>query len=88
MDGKDFDLEQVYDSQIAPLMEQIISVCKEHKMPMFATFFYKSDEEDDYTCTTNLFFDERPNNEKLRQLEPMMRRRPGFFAMTITSPKS
>jgi hypothetical protein len=30
--------EQVYDEQIAPLMKQIIEICKREKMPMFADF--------------------------------------------------
>lgn len=29
-DKKSFDLESVYDEQIAPLMTQIIDICKRH----------------------------------------------------------
>lgn len=32
------DKEDVYDQEIAPLMTQIIDICKKHQMPMFATF--------------------------------------------------
>jgi hypothetical protein len=88
---QNFDLEAVYDAQIAPLMDQIIRICSDHKMPVFATFQYRSDVEgtddgEDRFCTTNLMFQkERPTNETLRSLGPMMRRRTGFLAVTITN---
>lgn len=31
--------EQVYDEQIYPLMDKIISICKENKIDMVATFY-------------------------------------------------
>lgn len=40
------DLEQVYDDEISPLMSQIIAICKKHEMPMFATFQYKDNEDE------------------------------------------
>jgi hypothetical protein len=30
------NMEKIYDEQISPLMQQIIDICKEHKIPMFA----------------------------------------------------
>ncbi|HHS83696.1 MAG TPA: hypothetical protein ENK38_02065 [Gammaproteobacteria bacterium] len=36
-------LENVYDEQITPLLEQIIVICKEHGIPMFAEFQYQED---------------------------------------------
>jgi hypothetical protein len=30
--------EQIYDEQISPLMQQIIEICKEHEIPVFADF--------------------------------------------------
>ena len=67
-----FDLEKVYDEQIAPLMTQIINICKEHKLPMFASFLYKNDSEneDDGCCTTNLMFKERPIPKEFLALAP------------------
>lgn len=92
MKEKNYDLEWVYDEKIAPLMAQIIEVCKEHKLPMFATFQYRSDIEgvddgEDRFCTTNRLFDaERPVNEGVLQLLPtLMRRRRSMVAMTITT---
>ncbi|MCI0526392.1 MAG: hypothetical protein L0Y56_02920, partial [Nitrospira sp.] len=38
-EGKpEYDLEKVYDKQIAPLMTKIIAICKKHKLPMVASF--------------------------------------------------
>ena len=58
-DGSAFDLEAVYDSEISPLMRQVIAICKRVNMPMLATFCYgrgrDADDPDktDY-CTTVL----------------------------------
>lgn len=51
---KSFDKESVHDNQIAPLMTQIIAICKEHNIPMLATFNYRCDAEEghvDYATT-------------------------------------
>jgi hypothetical protein len=71
---KEFDLEEVYDNEIAPLMETIIGICKEHKLPMFATFLYAANDEQDDFCSTNLLFKERAIPEALSSLEPIIRR--------------
>lgn len=43
--------ERVYDEQIAPLMAQIIKICKKEQIPMFADFQY-SDKD---FCTTCIY---------------------------------
>lgn len=48
--------EDVYDERIAPLMSQIISVCKEHKIAMLATF--SLDVSEGLQCTTALLTDD------------------------------
>lgn len=75
---RNFDLEAVYDAEIAPLMDRIIAICKQHKLPMLADFYYKqSPEEGDSHCTTLLHFDERPMPAKMAHasdlLEPAQR---------------
>lgn len=35
--------EKIYDKEIFPLMEKIIDICKEHKMPFFTSFQYSDD---------------------------------------------
>lgn len=50
-DGIVAENESVYDEKIAPLMNQIISICREHKMPMVACFQFAPDGA---FCTTSL----------------------------------
>ena len=38
-----FDCEKVLDEQIIPLVEQLVTLCREHKIPMFAAVTFKSD---------------------------------------------
>lgn len=42
------DKEKIYDDVLSPLMAQVIAVCKDHDIPMFATFQYS----DDGFCTS------------------------------------
>ncbi len=42
--------EAVYDELISPRMAEIIAVCKEHDIPMFATFQYSKTN----FCTTHI----------------------------------
>ncbi len=46
--------EQVYDEQIAPLMTQIIDICKTHKIALVASFKIPNDDDPDLHCTTTL----------------------------------
>jgi hypothetical protein len=48
--------EEVYDEEIAPLMTQIIAICKEHKINTHATFLL----DEDGAVTTNLKLDGDP----------------------------
>lgn len=55
-----YDLEAVYDEQIAPLMAQIIEICKANNMPMLASIAYRQDEDGGHDlCTTSLLFEGR-----------------------------
>lgn len=52
-----YDKEDVYDNEIAPLMKQIIEVCKREELPMVAQFYLKKEREDNgqpMYCTTTL----------------------------------
>ncbi|WP_321782385.1 hypothetical protein [Burkholderia pyrrocinia] len=46
--------EHVYDDQISPLMAQILSICKDHKIAMLASFSIPSDEDPELACTSAL----------------------------------
>jgi hypothetical protein len=55
-----YNHEDIYDNEISPLMQKIIAICKEHKIPVIASFAYENDEENGVgSCTTNIFFDDR-----------------------------
>lgn len=45
--------EEIYDKKIAPLMTEILKVCKEEGIPMFADFQYS----DDGFCTSTIYPD-------------------------------
>jgi hypothetical protein len=60
-----YDLEKVYDEQVAPLMSKIIEICKEHKMPMVASFQYQVDEERGPGFCTTIMVD-GPDSKEVR----------------------
>lgn len=66
--------EQIYDEQIAPLMTQIITICKEHKIPIVASFFTPGPDDPELAVTTALLGNgfEAPKNfsKALRELRP------------------
>ena len=88
MDSKpkeSFDLEAIYDSEIAPLMTQIIGICKTHGMPMVASFVYANDGNGGEDLCTSLI----PRGEWLPpEFEAFVKaiKRPagGLFAITVT----
>lgn len=56
----EYDLEEVYDAEIAPLMAQIIEICRRVGMPFVASFSYRRDEDGEYDfCSSALGSPER-----------------------------
>lgn len=80
-----FDLESVYDSEISPLMGQIIEICKKHKMPMLCSFAFHNDADKGVgDCTTLLNgFDGRSHEPYALALRAI-RSGPSCTAFTIT----
>jgi hypothetical protein len=80
-----FDLEAIYDAEIAPLMTKISNICQAHKMPMFAAFLYMNDPDGDSgVCSTNLMFQkERPVPRAMLSLEPSLRPRSPIVRMRV-----
>ncbi|WP_175810615.1 hypothetical protein [Burkholderia cepacia] len=66
--------EQIYDEKISPLMTQIIAICKEHGIPIVASFFTPGDDDPELAVTTALLGNgfEAPKNfeNALRELRP------------------
>ncbi len=46
--------EEIYDAQIAPLMGQILEICKTNKIPMLADFDLSSEDDEGLKCTSFL----------------------------------
>lgn len=46
--------EEFYDLRIAPLVDQIIALCKEGEIPLHATFGLRSEDDPSLVCTTHL----------------------------------
>lgn len=52
------DKEAVYDEQIAPLMAQLLEICRREKIPMFASFQYADTKFcTSALCTGHVVFD-------------------------------
>ncbi len=57
--------EEIYDSQIEPLMAQILAICKKHKISLIADFGL----DDDLHCTSALLEDYySPSDKQIRAL--------------------
>jgi len=46
--------EEIYDGQISPHMDEIIKICKEHKIAMLCNFEIPTDEDSGLQCSTHL----------------------------------
>lgn len=46
--------EQIYDEQIAPLMTQIIEICRAGGVSMIASFAIANEDDPNLRCTTHL----------------------------------
>lgn len=80
-----YNLESVYDEKISPLMRQIIDICKEHNMPMIASFAYENSEENGIgCCTTKLTFEGR-DIKAFAEATSIIRGNPLLSAFTIMS---
>lgn len=85
------DNEAVYDEQLAPLMRQVIAVCKAHKIPMFATFVYKPDGFCTTSLPVDLFYPDAKDSEEAKALLAAYRavRKPAqFAAFTVITTKA
>lgn len=72
--------EEIYDAQINPLMAQIIAICKEHKIPVLASFTLDFDEG--LHCTTALLEDEyEPADSLVEASRVLLTRKPSSVMM-------
>lgn len=68
-----YDKERVYDEQIAPLMSEIIEICKKENIPLTAQFALKNHRDDDESqedpmfCTTIIHATEERHGEEIQK---------------------
>ena len=78
--------EQVYDDDVFPLMAQIVTVCKTHKIAMVASFAIPNADEPGLQCTTALLEDDHleglPKHERDNFLAAKQILFDGFVAFT------
>ncbi len=85
---EEFDLEQAYDEQIAPLMARIIEICKQNKIPMAAEFLVRisQNDEEDYRTTFMDHIKERGKIEHMDRIrEALEIRRRAASVLTLTT---
>lgn len=78
--------EKFYDEKVAPLMKEIIAICKEHKIAMVASFAIPNDEDPELLCTTALLakrFEPVPE-EFIKFYDSIYSNRGTFVAITVT----
>lgn len=60
--------EGIYDERVAPLMEQIISICEDADIAMFAHFGLDGPDGEHQACTTALEQGATKEREEVRRL--------------------
>lgn len=89
MDAPTYDMEAVYDAEIAPLMAQIIAVCQRENMPFIASFGYAYDPNDtdkQMFCTSYSPGPDSWVHPKIFAALKAVRATYSFATFTVTSP--
>ncbi len=47
-----YDLEEVFDERIHPLLKSIVNICNEYNIPMLTSFQYKNTKDQVMLCTS------------------------------------
>lgn len=84
---KQYDAESVYDESIAPLMAQILQICKQHEIPMLATFQLNNASTDphgegsDLWCTSLMAQYEHGDNDRLMRGHRELNRKKSYSVL-------
>lgn len=80
--------ETAYDDKIYPLMTQIIAICKEHDIPLLASFELDPDEEAGPMLCTTIVPGKGFESGSHRQAAAILQPRPllAFAETTVTNP--
>lgn len=84
-EDKYFDLEDVYDNEISPLMAKIIDICKKNRIPMVASFCYLNTPDDNALCTTALPFGERQPEKMGKAVNELYKKNYSAVAITVSN---
>ena len=76
--------EQIYDKEIYPLMDQIIAICKKHKIAMLADFHIPNELDPELKCTSMLNGGEYTERDEIKRALLILRPRPTLTVFTIT----
>lgn len=80
--------EEIYDARLYPLMEQILTICKENKIAMLADFFIPAFDGDNLHCITSNLQDEcEPSDNQLKALDILYKKRNTWSLLMTTHGK-
>jgi hypothetical protein len=57
--NENWDLEDVLDNEVSPLLKQIKDICEKHKIPFITSFTYKHTDDGHAQCTSHFSFEKR-----------------------------
>lgn len=68
----DYDLNNVFNTQLSPLLKQIVAICDEYDIPMIVTFQTLKDGENVELCTSSVLPVNRTCSTLQRVLELLL----------------
>lgn len=77
--------EQIYDEKINPLMAQILTICKDHKIAMLADFSIPNEDDDGLKCTSAMLDKEHNPPENMLKALELLRPRRGLRPLMMTT---
>lgn len=63
----EYDLEEVFDDKIYPMLKTIVNICTEYNIPMLAAFQYKNDEPGQVMLCTSMVLPPKRACEKIHK---------------------
>jgi hypothetical protein len=87
-----WDKEAIYDVEIAPLVDQIIAICKREELPMLLSVVYRHSDDtgdgDTKNCTTHTAGPKGETNERFAQCVRLLYANViQYSALTVTQPE-
>lgn len=81
-----YNLEAVYDEQIAPLMKKVLDICKANDLPVVASFCYAIQADGGVDLCSSAILPVNRTPETLERMLYALKNRPGgMLAVTIVN---